>query len=64
MRLPDVLKELILDFYWSHKIYMCRQRIHTELQKVHVRNEMRLFYSIFNTITVQLLLDNNNEEIE
>ena len=29
--LPNELKSLILDYYWSHKTYIRKRRIHCEL---------------------------------
>ena len=63
MRLPTDLRELILDYYWSHKMFECKRRLHYEMIRRNALQEMRLFYSIFNTITVELMYNNNHEEL-
>ena len=54
MKLPKVLEDLILDYYWSHRTFMQTQRLHRDLRYMHMIHEMRIFYSVFNTITVEL----------
>ena len=55
MKLPKDVEELIMDYYWSHKIFELKTEIHRDLKKFHMLHEMRIFYSVFNTITVELI---------
>ena len=31
MTLPRSLEDLILDYYWSHRMYVIKQKVHREL---------------------------------
>ena len=55
MKLPKDLEDLILDYYWSYRLFRLKQRLHQELKYMHVIHEMRIFYSVFNTITLELV---------
>ena len=55
MRLPKDLEELILDYYWSNRLFRLKQRLHQELRYTHLIHEMRIFHSVFNTITLELV---------
>jgi len=50
MKLPKVLVELILDFYWSHRIFIQKQCIHRELLHLYNLHELKEFYVILNSM--------------
>ena len=54
MRLPKVLQDIILDYYWSHKTYLRLQRALRTLRVNAKMAQMRRFYTIFSTIAIEL----------
>ena len=63
MYLPTVLNNLILDYFWSHKMYLRRVKVHREMYNNRIMREMVSFYSVFNTITVELLFEHSEHMI-
>ena len=41
MILPKTLEDLILDYFWSYRNFMTKQRLHKELRYSHMIQEMR-----------------------
>ena len=60
---PRVLEDLILDYAWSHHMFMLKVDMHAQLQKLKMLEEMRLFYSVFTTITTEMTAVPEPEEV-
>ena len=58
--MPPELQHIILDYYWSLKIWELKQKLHREIKHLHMLQEMRLFYRVFYTINITV----QNEEDE
>ena len=54
--LPKVVEDLVLDYYWSHKTYKRKQKMHQELKKIIMIHEMHVFHRIFSSFNVHLSL--------
>ena len=52
--IPHVIEELIMEYYWSAKIYDLKTRIHRELRHLHTMAEMSVFFDIWSTITIPI----------
>ena len=47
MKLPKELEALILDYYWSHRIYELKVSLHSEIRHLWLLREVNLFYDVF-----------------
>ena len=47
MRIPKVIREIILDYYWSHRIYEQKQKMHQHIRHLWLLREVHVFYNIF-----------------
>ena len=56
--MPRVIEELIMDYYWSAIMYDHKKRIHRELKHLHTIAEMKVFFEIWNTITIPVNTNN------
>ena len=50
--IPREIEDIILDYYWSHKIYEQKRQIHYEMRYMHTMAEMKVFFDIWATITI------------
>ena len=50
--MPPDLVAIILDYYWSLKIWETKQKLHREIKHLHMLQEMRVFYRVFYTINL------------
>ena len=46
MEIPKVLWDLILDYYWSHRTFIKRQRLRRELLHLFNLHEIKEFYVV------------------
>ena len=47
MKLPTDLRNLVLDYFWSHWVFEKKQLINQQLHHIHMLQEVKLFYRIF-----------------
>ena len=59
--LPE-LRSIILDYLASMVLYERKQRLHRELIHRFVLQEMRIFYSVFHTITITVTEDDTDTQ--
>lgn len=53
-QLPKVLEDIILDYAWSHHTFNLRVEMHQQLRHLHMLQEMKVFYNVFHTITMEM----------
>ena len=57
MNLPRDIEELILDYYWSLRIFELKRMMHRELRHLWVLREVHIYYDIYyNTFPEALML--------
>ena len=50
--MPPELETIILDYYYSLKLWEIKQKLHRELKHLHMLQEMQVFYRVFYTINI------------
>ena len=53
--MPPELVSLIMDYYWSHKTYRVKQKVHNEMLMNMFFKDVRNFYELYRTLTVYVL---------
>ena len=46
MLLPKTVENIILDYYWSHRMFVLKLKLHQEVIFVRLRRELQLFWNI------------------
>ena len=46
-RLPAVLKDLVLDYYWSHRMWLVKRSLHNNLRHMWMLREIHVFYEVY-----------------
>ena len=47
MEIPKDIEDLILDYYWSHRIFKIKQKLHRDIRYLWMLREVHIFYDIF-----------------
>ena len=45
--LPQDVWNIIEDYYYGHRLFCLKQRLHREMKHVNLLQEVRIFYEIF-----------------
>ena len=56
MSLPNCIEKLILDYYWSHRIFLVKRRVHAELIHSLLQNKMNVFWNSMPGVWTSLFL--------
>ena len=54
MRLPKDIKNLILDYYYSYKVYIAKENLLRELRFSSFFHQVISFYEIYHSITIDI----------
>ena len=52
--LPVDIQNLILDYYWSHKVYLLKRKCLKQLNFNRFFREVNTYYDMYHTITLNL----------
>ena len=52
--LPPELKDIILDYYWSHRMYLIRKKVMRELRMSRYFVQVMSFYELYHHINVSI----------
>ena len=50
MQLPRVLRDLIIDYYWSYRMFIQRQCLHRELRHLYNLHEIKEFFVVLHNM--------------
>ena len=47
IKLPQDIEELILDYYWSHRMFSLKQQLHRQIRHVWMLREVHIYYDVY-----------------
>ena len=59
--LPTDIRDLILDYWWGHKMYVLKKQLLRELSKSRFFNQVFSFYELYHHIQIRLYPDEENQ---
>ena len=53
--LPPDVESIIIDYYWSQRMYLQRKELHGELLMNFFFKEVRSFYDLYRTLSIYVI---------